>query len=194
MKDPGVIQTFYLRGNRDEIAFALTGYLHRRYISEESIIDIVTTLAQDDEERENRVRVAKLTCEKNRSSKEISGFKRFVIAICNAIGSEHDGKEIINEIAVIIEQARLEQGFEPQDEKRQKGSDKSSSNTSSPFTTSSPVEEQLSKSVMSELERHIYKITCYNPLSLTVAHTEKKEILEARVKKLSGLYAVADSI
>jgi hypothetical protein len=59
----------------------------------------------------------------------------------------------------------------------------SSKNTKSKNTnTFSLIEEQLSPSLMSELSRHAYKFTRYNPLQLTIAHCDEKKIFHAYVK------------
>jgi hypothetical protein len=71
-------------------------------------------------------------------------------------------------------------------------SDKDFSSSSLPLSTkndknkntntfSSSIENQLSPSLMSELSRHTYKFTRYNPLQLTIAHCEEKKILHAYV-------------
>jgi hypothetical protein len=51
---------------------------------------------------------------------------------------------------------------------------------------SSSIKDQLSPSLMSELSRHTYKFTRYNPLQLTIAHCDGKKILHAYIEYIKN--------
>ena len=44
---------------------------------------------------------------------------------------------------------------------------------------------QLDDTVVQELSEHIYEVICYNPLTLVIAHSEKKQILHGKVAELA---------
>lgn len=163
-----LVKLCYSKGNRDDIVFALSGYLHRRYVSAQSILDIIRHLAEDDEQKSSRLEVAENTYRKSRDSNEVSGYKRLLEVLSSIIGNEIDARDVISEINRTINQTAIEQDFKvPYD-----------INTN---TFSSSIEDQLSPEVMSELSRHIYKFTRYNPLQLTIAHIDERKILYAYV-------------
>jgi hypothetical protein len=166
-----LVKPCYSKGSRDDIVFALSGYLHRRYVSAQSILDTIGYLAEDDDEQKSsRLEVAENTCKKPRDSNKVSGYKRLVEVLSLAMGSQIDAKEMISEINTIINQAAIEQGFKvPYD------------NNTKTNTFSSSLEDQLSPCLISELSRHTYKFTRYNPLQLTIAHCDEKKIFHANI-------------
>jgi Bifunctional DNA primase/polymerase, N-terminal len=74
----GALTPYYIKGKRDEIVFALSGYLHKSGTPESFACEIVAQLALEtnDEEIKNRLQVVKETCKKPANSKEVSGSKR----------------------------------------------------------------------------------------------------------------------
>jgi hypothetical protein len=166
-----LVKSCYSKGSRNDIVFALSGYLHRRYVSVRSILDTIGYLAEDDEKKSSRIQVAGDTCNKPRDSNEVSGYKRLVEVLSLAMGSQIDAKEMISEINTIINQATIEQGFKVP----------YNNNTTKTNTFSSSLEDQLSPYLISELSRHTYKFTRYNPLQLTIAHCDEKKIFHAYV-------------
>jgi Bifunctional DNA primase/polymerase, N-terminal len=71
------VKPAYTKTNRDEIVFSLSGYLHKSFVSETSLLQIIQQLAADDEERVLRLRVAEDTCKKPRDSDKVSYFLRY---------------------------------------------------------------------------------------------------------------------
>src|SRR5215207_3248686 len=76
-----LVRSCYLKGNRDEIIFALSGYLHRRLVSKQSALDVVKQLIDDDEEKSSRLKVVENTYKRPRDSIEVSGYKRLLEAL-----------------------------------------------------------------------------------------------------------------
>jgi hypothetical protein len=107
------VKPAYTKTNRDEIVFSLSGYLHKLFVSETSLLQIIQQLAADDEEKALRLRVAQDTCKKARDSDNVSGYQRLLEALVLSLGadSENNAKEIISEINRIIKEAADQQGF-----------------------------------------------------------------------------------
>ncbi|HEY9387419.1 MAG TPA: phage/plasmid primase, P4 family [Nitrososphaeraceae archaeon] len=107
------VKPAYIKTNRDEIVFSLSGYLHKSFISENSLLQIIQQLAAGDEERALRLRVAGETCKKPGDSDKVSGYQRLLEALVLSLGadSENNAKEIISEIDRIIKEAADQQGF-----------------------------------------------------------------------------------
>jgi hypothetical protein len=67
--------------NRDKIAFAIAGYLHKKDVPERIILGIVETLATvtNDEQLESRLDVVRSTCAKDRN--EVSGYSELLTVL-----------------------------------------------------------------------------------------------------------------
>jgi hypothetical protein len=77
-----LVRPYYVTGNRDEINFALSGYLHKRLVPEQLIFDIVAPIINysNPVEPKKTRDVIHTTCQKDRNSSEVSGYKRLLTA------------------------------------------------------------------------------------------------------------------
>jgi hypothetical protein len=75
---------YYQPPNRDNLAFAFSGYLHKNRIPDDLIKDImahVIQLSGGDEEIENRYQVIRNTCTKNANTDQVSGYAKLLEAV-----------------------------------------------------------------------------------------------------------------
>jgi Bifunctional DNA primase/polymerase, N-terminal len=161
----------YFKGNRDDIVFALSGYLYRHYIDERSVLDILGLLGEQDEQKQDRMEVVRRTYNRSRNSSKVSGYRRF-LDLLSSICGKNEAKDMLSEINKVIKEAGVEQGFEVP------ASGKDQDNKWNSFS----IEDQLLPDVRAELSRHVYKFTCLSPPRLTIAHSNDKKIFHAYIK------------
>ena len=157
----GILLPYYTNGIRDNLVFALSGYLHKSGVSESFISEIVEGLVSqtNDEELQARLRVVKDTCSKDANSDQVSGYNRLLEALDN------------NQYAVAdIEQVLTELGL---------GSFNSSNERKN--SQNGEIERLLPSDILLELTPHIYKLISYNPLTFIVADQNRKEIIKSIV-------------
>ncbi|MGA7900225.1 MAG: phage/plasmid primase, P4 family [Nitrososphaeraceae archaeon] len=92
-----LITPFYIQGNRDEINFSLSGFLHKGRVPEQLILDIIAPLIdkQNAVEPAKTYDVIKRTCNKPADTDRVSGFERFLAAVNN-------DKHIVSEIQQVL--------------------------------------------------------------------------------------------
>src|SRR4051812_14671462 len=81
----GLIAPFYIRGNRDEINFSLSGFLHKGGVPEQLITDIIDPLIdkQNTVEPTKTYDVIRRTCNKPADTDQVSGYERLLAAVNN---------------------------------------------------------------------------------------------------------------
>ena len=98
----GTLIPYYTNGRRDNLVFALSGYLHKNDVSESFISEIVESLASqaNDEELQARLQVVKDTCSKDANSDQVSGYNRLLEALDNNQNAVADIEQVINELGL----------------------------------------------------------------------------------------------
>jgi hypothetical protein len=76
----------YSKGSRDDIIFAISGYLHRSFVNEQDILEIVGVIAEQDEQKQDRIEVVRRTCKRSRRSSKVSGYKRLFNLLSSICG------------------------------------------------------------------------------------------------------------
>ena len=81
----GTLVPYYTNGRRDNLVFALSGYLHKNGVSESLISEVVENLVShaNDEESQARLRVVKDTCSKDANSDQVSGYNKLLETLDN---------------------------------------------------------------------------------------------------------------
>jgi hypothetical protein len=149
-----ILSSVYRNGNRNDIIFALSGFLRHGEYSLNATETIVNQLCQmtDDEEIENRLVVVRKTYDNN--GKPITGRNELFEILERAVGLE-TASQIINGIPQLLDKKR------------------------------DPVVSQLNSNVRNELFGHIYETVCYDPPTLVVAHSIKKQIIKCKIVRYS---------
>ena len=151
-----ILASAYRNGNRNDMIFALSGFLRHGGFSLDATETIVNQLCQmtGDEEIKNRLVVVRKTYEKANNGKPITGRNELFEILERAVGLE-TANQIITGISQLL------------DEKRD------------------PVVSQLDSNVRNELFGHIYETVCYDPPTLVVAHPIKKQIIKCKIVRYS---------
>ena len=154
----GILLPYYTNGRRDNLVFALSGYLHKNGVSESLISEVVESLASqtNDEELQTRLQVVKDTCSKDPKSDQVSGYNRLLESLDNNKNAVADIEQIINQLGL---------GTFNSNERRN--------------PQSGEVEKVLPADILLELTPHIYKLISYNLLTFIVADQNRKEIIKS---------------
>lgn len=157
----GILIPYYTNGRRDNLVFALSGYLHKNGVSESLILEIVEGLVSqaNDEESQARLKVVKDTCSKDANSDQVSGYIKLLEALNNNQSAIADIEQVLNELSI---------GAFNSNRKRD--------------TQNGEVERMLPADILQQLTPHIYKLISYNPLTFIVADQSRKEIIKSVVK------------
>jgi hypothetical protein len=157
----GTLLPYYTNGRRDNLVFALSGYLHRNGVSESLISEVAENLVSqtNDEELQARLQVVKDTCSKDPNSDQVSGYNRLLEALDNNQNAVADIEQILNELGL--------GSFNISNERRD--------------PQSGEVEKVLPADILLELTPHVYKLISYNPLTFIVADQKRKEIIKSIV-------------
>jgi hypothetical protein len=155
----GTLLPYYTNGRRDNLVFALSGYLHKNGVSESLISEVVESLVSQTNDEEARLQVVKDTCSKDANSDQVSGYNRLLEALDNNQNALADIEQILNELDL--------------------GSFNSSNERKDP--QSDEVEKVLPSDILLELTPNIYKLISYNPLTFIVADQKRKEIIKSIV-------------
>jgi hypothetical protein len=85
----GVLKNYYKQPNRNNVVFALSGYLHKNRVPESLIHDTIEQLAIEagDDEIASRLRVVKETCSKDPDGDQVSGLQALRDALDNDNGA-----------------------------------------------------------------------------------------------------------
>jgi P4 family phage/plasmid primase-like protien len=97
-----LIHPYYKKGCncRNGIIYGITGYCRRNNVAKESTIELVETLAKDDEEKRGRMMVLEQTYKK--APDQVSGIIKLVGVLEYATGSINIAREIFQQISTII--------------------------------------------------------------------------------------------
>ncbi|HET6717051.1 MAG TPA: hypothetical protein VFG90_07955, partial [Nitrososphaeraceae archaeon] len=157
----GTLIPYYTNGRRDNLVFALSGYLHKNGVSESLILEIVKSLVSqaNDEESQARLRVVKDTCSKDANCDRVSGYNRLSEVLDNNHSAVADIGQVLSELGLGVFNTRGEK----------KG------------TQNGEVDRMLPADILLELTPHIYKVISYNPLTFIVADQNRKEIIKSVV-------------
>jgi hypothetical protein len=98
----GTLIPYYTNGRRDNLVFALSGYLHKKSVSESLIFEIVESLVSqaNDEDSQARLQVVKDTCSKDANSDQVSGYNRLLEALDNNQNAVSDIEQVLNELGL----------------------------------------------------------------------------------------------
>jgi hypothetical protein len=97
-----ILSPYYTNGRRDNLVFALSGYLHKNGVSESFISEIIESLVAqtNDEGLQARLRVVKDTCSKDPNSDQVSGYHKLLETLDNNQGAVADIEQVLNELGL----------------------------------------------------------------------------------------------
>ena len=161
------IASAYRNGSRNEIIFALSGYLWHQNVKLEIAKAIVRELGKitDDDEMENRLEVVRRTYEKANAGELITARNKLTEVLDRMVDLESANK-IIDTISMIL--------------------NKNNNNNKNKDRDQISVLSQLDQTIQNELAGHIFETTCYNPLTMVVAHAVKKQVLTCKIASYSN--------
>jgi hypothetical protein len=156
----GALIPHYTNGRRDNLVFALSGYLHKHGVSESLISEVIESLASqtNDQELQARLQVVKDTCSKDANSDQVCGYNKLLEALDTNQNAVEDIEQVLSELGL---------GTFNNGRKRNIQSDE--------------IEKILPSDILQELTPHIYKLISYNPLTFIVADQKRKEIIKSIV-------------
>ena len=96
----GILLPYYTNGRRDNLVFALSGFLYKNRVPESIISEIVESLSShtNDEEWPARLQVVKDTCNKDPKSDQVSGYNKLVEALDDS--SVADIEQVLEELGL----------------------------------------------------------------------------------------------
>jgi hypothetical protein len=151
-----VIAIAYRNGTRDAIVFDLSGFLYHQNINQENVENIVRDLCKLTDDEEVSSR---LRVVQNTYEKPKNGEmvtgKNALFKTLERIVGIDTADQIIKDLMNILNKNR------------------------------DPTLSQLNQHTRQELAGNIFEITCYNPLTLVVAHSIKKQILTLKTPRYS---------
>jgi hypothetical protein len=100
------ISPYYLKNNRNDLIFALSGLFRRFSISFDSALNVIQQLVKDDEEKRSRINTLDQTYRKK--PMDVCGTKYFVSVIENIIGPAEKAKvrDVVNLVRAIIARSK----------------------------------------------------------------------------------------
>lgn len=149
-----ILVSAYRNGNRNDIIFALSGFLCHRGLVLDAAETVVNELCKitGDEDIENRLVVMRNTYQKANEGKPITRRNELFEILERVVGVEPANK-IIKDISELLNKKQ------------------------------DPMVSQLDSNVRNELSGHIFETVCYDPPTLVVAHAIKKQILTCKIIK-----------
>jgi hypothetical protein len=147
-----ILVSAYCNGNRNDIIFALSGFLCHRGLVLDAAETVVNELCKitGDEDIENRLVVVRNTYQKANEGKPITS-RNELFEILERVGGMEPANQIIKDISQLLNK------------------------------TQDPVVSQLDSSIRNELSGHIFETVCYDPPTLVVAHATKKQIITCKI-------------
>ena len=101
------LKTFYQPGNRDNLTFALSGYLHRNaipmYLTIKLVKHLIRITRYDDDDPLERIRVIESTYAKDRNSPDVSGLESLLGALDNTASVVGEIQQVFNQSAYFRE-------------------------------------------------------------------------------------------
>jgi hypothetical protein len=168
----GALKPHYSQPKRNDVVFALSGYLHKYGVPEFLIHDVVEQLATDnsDDEIPSRLRVVKNTCAKDASREEVSGYHKLLEALDN-------DKDAISEIAEVFRQLCPNSKFRSANRySNGDGNDEDKDGCDVDGLRG------IKFNVLSELGQHVYAVVSSSPPVLYLAHEGQKCIRKYIIK------------
>jgi hypothetical protein len=178
------LKPYYIKPNRNEIVFALSGYLHKGKTPEHVIIEIAQRLIDStgysDENPDKIFQTIRDTCEKDPDSDQVSGYKRLheVLTLASPPNSKMDhAQNTITETEYTLRGIGL---FTiPKGEHQQARQELIDG------TIGDGDDDELKgidNTILTQLDSHVYAVVSPNPPFMYVAHRGKRKIMKAHVR------------
>jgi hypothetical protein len=186
------LQPYYVKPNRDNIIFAISGYLHKGRTPEQKIIEVAQRLIEatgySDENPAKIFQTIRDTCAKDPDSDQVSGYKRLHEALTLASTPDNKTDDVSNTILEIeytlkgiglftIPRREHQQAQQELLEDAIIGNDDDGDNDNEL--------EGIHDNILVQLNSHIYAVVSSNPPVMYVAHRGKRKIIKAVIKFLT---------
>jgi hypothetical protein len=191
------LRPYYVKPNRDEIIFALSGYLHKGKTPEHVIIEIAQRLIDNtgysDENPDKVFQTIRDTYEKDPDSDQVSGYKRLHEALTLASppnSKTDDASNTITEIEYTLKGVGL---FTiPRREHQQAQQEPIDGNIGDGDEEEINELKGIDDTILAQLDSHVYAIVSSNPPLMYVAHRGKRKTIKAYVKFATETTTTAD--
>ncbi len=142
------LSPLYQKSVRDNLVYGLSGFLYKNNVKLESAEIIINLLCQSTNDEEGSNRITVL---RNTYHKGNNGSPisaySSLIDILTRSSDEHNARITLESISCILTKYR------------------------------NPIFSQLDNTIVQELSKYSFEITCYSPLNFVIAHSQKKQIL-----------------
>jgi hypothetical protein len=166
------LKTFYRPGNRDNLTFAISGYLHRNaipmYLTIRLVKHLIRITRYDDDDPEERIRVVEATYAKDRNN-EVSGLEKLLGAADNNAIVVGEMQQVFNHLGY----------FRDYQNGTSKGSDIPGADGNAESNLANLV--WIPPNIQQELAHHKWALIWHSPQTFMIAHSKFNQILEARI-------------
>jgi hypothetical protein len=183
------LQPYYIKPNRNDIIFALSGYLHKGKTPEYVIIEIAQRLIDvtgySDENPNKIFQTISDTYAKNSDSDQVSGYKRLHEALTLASPPDSKTDDVSNTILEIEYTLKGVGLFTIPRREHQQAQQELLKDAISDATDEDEDDKELEgihDNILAQLNSHIYAVVSSNPPVMYVAHRGKRKIIKAIVK------------
>jgi hypothetical protein len=186
------LQPYYVKPNRNEIIFALSGYLHKGKTPEHVIIEIAQRLIDitgySDENPNKIFQTIRDTCEKNPDSDQVSGYERLYEALTLASPSDSKTDDVSNTILEIEYTLKGVGLFTiPRREHQRAQQELIDESLDAIGDQENDYEENnelegIHDNILAQLDPHIFTVVSSNPPVLYIAHRRQRCIRKAIIK------------
>lgn len=193
-----ILQPYYVKPNRDNTIFALSGYLHKGRTPKQKIIEIaqqlIDTTGYIDENPAKIFQTIRDTCAKDPDSDQVSGYKRLHEALTLASPPESKTDDVSNTILEIEYTLKGIGLFTIPKQEHQQAHQKLLENAigDNAHEDDDSEVEGIYDNILAQLESHIYSVVSSNPPVMYVAHRRKRKIIKAVVKFITETTASND--
>jgi hypothetical protein len=184
------LKPYYTQPNRNEIIFALSGYLHKGKTPEHVIIEIAQRLVDvtgfADENPKKIFQTIRDTCAKDANSDQVSGYKRLYEALKLALSPDSKTDDVSNTILEVEYTLKGAGLFTiPKREHQQAQQELIDKNNGTIGTNVDDDNDELkgiNDNILAQLNSHVYAVVSSNPPVLYIAHEHQKCIRKAIIK------------
>jgi hypothetical protein len=177
------LQPYYTQPNRNDIIFALSGFLHKGKTPEYVIIEIAQQLIDvtgySDENPNKIFQTIRDTCAKDADSDQVSGYKRLHEALTKALPAEGKTEDVSNtilEIEYTLKRIGLFTIPKLIDENFEAVGDQEDDNGESDELYG------IHDNILAQLDPHVFAVVSSHPPILYIAHRHQRCIRKAGIK------------
>jgi hypothetical protein len=145
---------YYKQPNRDNLVFAVSGFLHKGGVSEQLIkatIDYLIDIAGSHDEKKSRLKVVEDTCAKLADSDQVSGYAKLLEAVENNQGIPDELQQVFAQLGYFVNAMKR----------------------------STDNKHGIPLEILAIISPHVYSVVGENPITLFIADNKDKKLKKA---------------